>query len=166
MPTTFADTFSGPQGLLIGAAVILFFIVRQFRSRRVLSLANLVAPAALLYFGFQGVHSLDATGWALLGLSTSLAVALGAARGVTFRVWTDARGEPMMQGTGLTVALWVATIAVKVALTFIEMELGLGAATSSLAQSLLPGAATVAAQLLVVYLRSQDQRAALSYRVS
>jgi hypothetical protein len=166
MPIALSQTFSGPQGLLIGAALIVFFIVRQFGARRVLSLANLVAPAALLYFGLQGVGDLDATGWALLGLSTSLAVALGAARGVTFRLWTDAQGESMMQGTALTVALWVATIAIKAALTFVEIRFGLGAASTSLAQSLLPGAATIAAQLAVVYLRSQDQRAAVSYPVS
>jgi hypothetical protein len=71
----------------------------------------------------------------------------------------------MMRGTGPTVALWIATIAVKVALTFAEIKFGFGAATASSAASYLSGAATLAAQVLVVYLRAQDQRLA-GYQVS
>src|SRR5690242_17797270 len=125
MPTTFSNAFNGPEGLLIGAALILFFIARQFSARRVVSVGNVIAPAALLYFGLQGITSLDSSGWLLLGISMSLAVALGAARGVTFRVWTNPNGQAMMQGTPLTVALWVATIAIKVGLTFAEARFGL-----------------------------------------
>lgn len=159
MANNFADVFSGPEGLLIGAALIVFFIVRQFSARRVLSLANLIAPAALLYFGAQGISSLDASGWVLLGISMSLAFALGSARGVTFRVWTNPNGDAMMQGTGFTLALWITTIAIKVVLTFVESKLGFGAAYGSTVQALLPGATTIGAQLLVVYLRALDQRA-------
>jgi hypothetical protein len=155
----FADILSGPEGLLIGAAVIVFLIARQFSARRVLSLANGIAPAALLYFGARGIGSLDASGWVLLGISMSLAFALGAARGVTFRVWTNPNGDTMMQGTGVTLALWIATIAIKVALTFVESKLGFGAAYGSTVQALLPAATTIGAQLLVVYLRALDQRA-------
>lgn len=165
MATNFASSLSGPEGLLIAAALVLFFIIRQFTTRAVLSLFNLVAPAVLVYFGLQGLGDLDATAWLLLGISLSLAIALGAARGVTFRVWTDQNGQAMMRGTGPTVALWIATIAVKVALTFAEIKFGFGAATASSAASYLSGAATLAAQVLVVYLRAQDQRLA-SYQVS
>ena len=165
MATNFADVFSGPEGLLIGVAVIVFFIVRQLSARRVLSLANVIAPAALLYFGAQGIGSLDASGWVLLGTSLSLAFALGAARGVTFRVWTNPNGDAMMQGTWLTLALWIATIAIKVILTLVESKLGFGAAYGSTVQALLPGAATIGAQWLVVYLRALDHRA-VDYSVS
>lgn len=165
MASNLASTFSGPEGLLIGAALILFFIVRQFRTRAVLSLFNLAVPAVLLYFGLQGLGDLDATAWLLLGISVSLAIALGAARGATFHVWTDPNGQAMMRGTRLTVALWIATIAVKVALTFAEIQFGFGAAAASGAASYLAGAATIGAQVLVVYLRAQDQRLP-SYQLS
>jgi hypothetical protein len=165
MATNLADVFSGPEGLFIGAALIVLFIARQFSARRVLSLANLIAPAALLYFGAQGIGSLDASGWVLLGISMSLAFALGAARGVTVRVWTNPNGDAMMQGTGVTLALWIATIVIKVALTVVESKLGFGAVYGSTVQALLPGAATIAAQLLVVYLRALDQRG-VEYSVS
>jgi hypothetical protein len=165
MASSFANSFSGPEGLLIGAALILFFIVRQFSTRRVLSLLNVIAPAALLYFGLQGLGDLDSTSWLLLGISLSLAIVFGAARGMSFRVWTDASGQAVMRGGGLTIVLWLATFAAKALLTFAEIKLGLGTAGTSAAASLLPGALTIATQLLVVYLRAQDQRQ-VSYRVS
>jgi hypothetical protein len=165
MPTSFANSFSGPQGLLIAAALIVFFIVRQFGTRRVLSLWNVLAPAALLYFGLQGLAELDSTGWLLLGFSLSLAMALGVARGLTFRVWTDTSGQAWMRGGVPTLLLWIATIAVKAALTLAEIKFGLGSASTSAAASLIPGAVTIAAQLLVVYLRAQDARVA-SYQLS
>jgi hypothetical protein len=165
MANTFADTFSGPQGLLLGAALIVFFIARQFGTRRVLSLWNVLAPAALLYFGLQGLGDLDSTGWLLLGFSTSLAIAFGVARGLTFHVWTDDKGQAWMRGNALTLALWIATIVAKATLTFAEIKLGLGAQSTAAAASLLPGAVTIGAQVLVVYLRAQDDRVA-SYRLS
>ena len=160
MTNSFADSFSGPQGLLLGAALILFFIVRQFGTRRVLNLWNVLLPAGLLYFGLQGLGDLDSIGWLLLGLSISLAIAFGVARGLTFRVWTDASGQALMRGGVLTLVLWVATIGVKVGLTFAEIKLGLAAESTSTAASLIPGAVTIGAQLLVVYLRAQDARVA------
>ena len=166
MATSFANTFSGPQGLLLGAALIVFFIVRQFGTRRVLSLWNVLAPAALLYFGLlQGLGELDSTGWLLLGFSMSLAIAFGVARGLTFRVWTDEGGQAWMRGSVLTLVLWVATIAAKIAVTFVEIKLGMGPHATSAAASLLPAAVTIGAQVLVVYLRAQDGRLT-SYRAS
>jgi len=165
MASNFANNFSGPEGLLIGAALILFFIIRQFSTRAVLSLWNVAAPAALLYFGLQGLGDLDSTGWLLLGFSISVALALGVARGLTFRIWTGDDGRALMRGGAWTLVLWTATIAVKAALTFAEIRFGFGAAASSTAASLLPGAVTIGAQVLVVYLRAQDQRVA-SYPVS
>jgi len=165
MPTNFANIFSGPEGLLVGAALILFFIARQFTTRPVLSVFNVIAPAALLYFGLQNLGNLDSTGWLLLGMSLSLAFALGAARGITFRLGTGARGQAVMRGTSLTVVLWIATIATKALLTFVTIRLGFGAEVASPAMSLLPAAVTIGAQLLVVYLRAHDERRA-AYQVS
>jgi len=48
-------------------------------------------------------------------------------------------------------------IAVKAARTFAEIQFGFGAAAGSTAASLLPGAVTIGAQVLVVYLRARDQ---------
>jgi hypothetical protein len=64
MTDNIAHTFSG-QGLLVGAALMIFFIVRELSTRPVLRLVNLAAPVALLYFGVQGLGDLDSTGWLL-----------------------------------------------------------------------------------------------------
>jgi hypothetical protein len=162
----FALNLVGIEGLLIGVVAILFFLVRQFSTRRVISLLNVIIPAALLYFGIQGLGQLDSTGWLLLGFSISLAIALGVARGVTFRVWTDERGQQLMRGGALTLVMWVVTIAVRAAITYSEIRLGLAPSTPSTAELWLPAAATIAAQLLVVYLRAQDQQHLVSYRLS
>ena len=135
-----------------------FFIVRQFSTRGVTSLLNVIAPLALLYFGLQDVGQLDSAGWVILTASLSLAVALGFARGLTFRVWHGPDGRALMRGTPLTLGLWVLTLAVKIGLTFAEAKLGFGAVVVNNAVTFLPGAATLAAQALVVWLRAQDLR--------
>jgi hypothetical protein len=165
MFTAFAANTNSLETALIGLAILVFFIVRQFRTRRIASIFNLLVPIALLYFGAQGLSQLDTVGWLLLGLSLSLAVVFGVARGMTFRVWTGPQGEALMRGTALTLVLWLATIGIKVGLSLLEAHFGFGSVASSSAETMLPGALTIAAQMLVVYLRSQDQRQ-LAYRVS
>jgi hypothetical protein len=160
MLTSNALNFSGAglEGAVIGIAVLVFFIFRQFSTRRVTSLLNVIAPLALLYFGVQGVGQLDPTGWVLMGSGLSLGIALGFARGTTFRIWTGPDGRPLMRGTAVTLVLWVLTLATKIALTFVEGQLGFGAELGNSAVTFLPAAATLAAQALVVYLRAQDLR--------
>jgi len=151
------------EGAVIGIAILVWFIFRQFRPRRVTSVFNFVAPLVLLVFGLQGLGRLDTAGWMILGMSLSIAVALGFARGTTFRIWSGPDGQALMRGTPLTFGLWVLTFAVKFALTYAEARMGLGAEVSS--TLFLPAAVTLAAQALVVYLRAQDLRC-LGYRLS
>jgi hypothetical protein len=155
-----ATNFSsgGLAAAAIGVAILVFFIFRQFSTRRVTSLFNVLVPLALLYLGIQRVDQLDSTGWVLLGAGVSLGVVLGFARGVTFRIWTGPDGRAVMRGTPLTLMLWVLTFAVKIALTFGEARFGLGADVGNSAVTFLPAAATLAAQAVVVYLRAQDVR--------
>jgi len=145
---------SGATGALIGLAVVVFFIVRQFSTRPVASWWMVAVPAALAVFGARDLVLLDTSGWVLLAISSSLGVGLGFARGVTFRVWVAAHGTALMRGTALTLLLWVATIAIKTGLSVFAGYSGIGTNT---AEMLLPVAATLAAQNLVVYLRSRDQ---------
>jgi hypothetical protein len=148
----------GLEGAVIAVAVLVFFIFRQFSTRGVTSLLNVIAPLALLYFGIQGVAQLDSTGWVLMGAGLSLGIALGFARATTFRIWTGPDGRALMRGTVFTLLLWVLTFAVRFGLTFVEGQLGFGAELGNSAVTFLPAAATLAAQALVVYLRAQDVR--------
>jgi hypothetical protein len=150
---------AGLESALIGLAVLVFFIARQFTTRRVVSVWTVGAPLVLVYFGLQGLTNPDAIAWLLLGINLSLGVALGFARGMTFRVWPDADGQALMRGTMLTLLLWVATFMVRLAASFVEARMGF-AVMSGNAAMLLPAAATIAAQTLVVYLRSQDAQLA------
>jgi hypothetical protein len=151
---------SGLEGALIGLAVLVFFIVRQFTTRSVTSRWSVLAPLVLAYFGLQGLGQLDATGWVLLGVNLSLGVGLGFLRGMTFRVWANEYGQALMRGTSLTLMLWLVTLGMKVGLTLLAYRFGLGAQASGNAETMLPAAATIAAQTLVVYLRAQDRRLA------
>ena len=94
----------------------------------------------------------------ILTASLSLGIALGFARGMTFRIWTGPAGQALMRGTALTFGLWVLTFAVKIGITFAEARLGYASDVANNAVTLLPGAATLAAQALVVWLRAQDLR--------
>src|SRR5262249_40367235 len=104
---------SSLSGVLIGLVIVALFIFRQFRTRPVLSLWPIALPLILAYLGFQGLLSLDQTGWLLLAVNLSLAVVLGLVRGTSVRVWVDEHGQALMRGTALTLVLWVATIAVR-----------------------------------------------------
>jgi hypothetical protein len=148
--------FSSLEGALIGLAVLVFFVVRQFSTRPVLSLWGIGLPLVLAYLGIQGLLSLDQTGWLLLGVNLSLGAALGFARGTSVRLWVDEHGQALMRGTALTMLLWVATVGVKVLLSIVERQMGLGALSTSNTEIMLPAAVTIAVQVLVMYLRSRD----------
>jgi hypothetical protein len=148
----------GLEGALIGVAVLVLFIFRQFVTRGVTNWLNILAPLALLYFGMQGLGQLDPTGWLLLTVGLSLGIALGFARATTFHVWSGPGGQALMRGTALTLVLWVLTFAVKIGLTLGETSLGFGPVVTNPAVTFVPAAATLAAQVLVVYLRGQDLR--------
>ncbi|HLZ31743.1 MAG TPA: hypothetical protein VKV73_30845, partial [Chloroflexota bacterium] len=79
--------------VLIGLAVAGFFIVRQFSARRILSVGTMLLPLGLAGFGAANLGQLDAMGLVSLAINTSLAMALGVMRGMTFRIWSDEDGE-------------------------------------------------------------------------
>jgi hypothetical protein len=147
---------TGLETALIGAALILLFVVRQFTSRRVLSPLQLLIPAALFVLGLQTVGTLTSVGWLFLCAGVSLGIALGFLRGTSFHIWTDDNGVPLMRGSTLTLMFWIATLAVKGGLTLVEARFDGAQLSAPNAELLLPAAVTLAVQALVVYLRSQD----------
>ena len=91
----------------------------------------------------------------LFAANMVVALGLGAVRGFSFRIWRRGARDAMMQGTPLTLALWVASIAARVAI---------GAAMRSPIQlDELPVflAVTFAPQNLVVWARVQSLIGAL-----
>src|SRR4051812_3171227 len=122
MLTSFFSNPNGLQGGLIAAAIIVFFVVRQFTTRPVIGWTSIIPPLALAYFGVQGLAQLDSTGWFVLTASLTVAIALGTWRGTTFRIWSGKDGSAMMRGNGLTLAVWGVTLAVRIAIAFIENQ--------------------------------------------
>src|SRR5215470_6374716 len=116
------NNLDGLQGALIGLAVLVFFVARQFSTRRIATRWTVLLPVALACIGLPGLTSLSATGWLLLSLNVSLGMALGFARGTSLRVWTDSAGDALMRGTALTAVLWLVTIAVRAGLAFAEVR--------------------------------------------
>jgi hypothetical protein len=105
METQVFNNLSGVEGALVGLVVIAFFIVRQFSTRKAVSVWTLIASVALAYLGIQTVGRLDSTAWLLLAVNISLAVALGVARALSLRVCTGPQGDALMRGTSLTLVL-------------------------------------------------------------
>ena len=149
---------SSVLGAIIGLVVVAFVVVRQFSTRPVADRAMVVVPAAMAIFGVQGLGQLDLAGWVLLAVNVSIGIGLGFARAVTFRVWVGEQGAALMQATRLTALLWAVTIAVKTGISMYGAFSGTAGSTDSLTELLLPVAATVATQNLVLHLRSQDLR--------
>jgi hypothetical protein len=139
---------------LIGLAIFVLIIARQFTTRRLTLTWMFLLPAGLAVYGLSSIQGLDAAGVALLGLNSALAAVLGAVRGSTIRVWSTPTGDVFMKGTLLTVIFWAITIAVRIGVYAFERDGG-QTIQSSGAALLIPIAITIGVQNVVVYLRSQ-----------
>ena len=60
------SNLSSLEAVLIGLAVAVFVIVRQFSARRITSVWALLVPLGLAYFGAANLGQLDTTGFVLL----------------------------------------------------------------------------------------------------
>src|SRR6266511_2435056 len=114
--------FSQPVTILIGIALVLFVIIRQFMTRPDTPTSLLIGAAILAVLG---ISSLPGTPAVLLAVNGVFATVLGVLRGGTFRLWRDDRGQVLMQATMVTVALWAALILLRVAMVYGEQRLGL-----------------------------------------
>jgi hypothetical protein len=142
-----AHLLSNPLLWVVLAVVI---IVRQLQPRAIRPIVIVGLPLVAGSLGVQAIVTTPPDGFAatsILGINLGLGAVMGLARGFTVRLWRDASGAWMMQGTVLTLALWLVTIALKV---------GLGSAShgafSTADVALLVGA-TFAAQGIMVWAR-------------
>jgi hypothetical protein len=142
--------------IIIGVAVMLFLVARQFMARELNVVWLVGLPVVLAYFGLNNVGSLAPAALTLLAINIAVAAALGAVRAATFRVWIGPRGVPLMQGTLATLGLWLALFAVRTGWYAIESAVGVAPDTTNLATYLLPLAGTFAAQNVIVWRRSQS----------
>jgi hypothetical protein len=118
--------------IVIYAAVILLLIGRQFMPQQVKAGRFWIAPVLMIGYGlylFVQSPPSGALDTALIVVNVIIAGGLGFARGWTVRVWRDAQGFLMRQGTLLTVALWVLSFGVKIGL---DLALHVNISTASM----------------------------------
>ncbi len=85
--------FSQPVTILIGIALVLFVIIRQFMTRPDTPTSLLIGAAILAVLG---ISSLPGTPALLLAVNDPFATVLGVLRGGTFRLWRDDRGQAVV----------------------------------------------------------------------
>lgn len=112
-------TSSSPGMIAVYAAVIILLIGRQFVPRQVREGRFWIAPVIMIGYGlYLFVQSPPSNPMevALIVANVVIGAVLGFGRGWTVRVWRNAQGILMRQGTIVTVALWVLSFAVKIGL--------------------------------------------------
>jgi hypothetical protein len=104
----------------LGALILILVVLRQLRVRPVPRVFRAVFPFVLGVIGLFGIvsytgdHYVSSSAWAwVVGTLVVGALGFGALRGLSMRVWAD-RGWVLRQGTNVTLALWLASLAVHI----------------------------------------------------
>jgi hypothetical protein len=142
-----ASAMSIVEILLIVAAVV-YVIAGRLAGQPLQAKRLVVIPAAMTIYGLTHLPHLDAIAIAGLAVEAAIGFGLGLLRGVTIHVYEKA-GHLWFRYRPLTLAVWVATIAVRVVIAFGAHLVGvnlptMGAILVSLGLSLFGEAAVIA----------------------
>ena len=77
---------------LVGVAIAVLIIVRQFTPRRLTLGWMVLVPAALALYRLTGLGPLTQAALLVLGINTVLAAAMGLIRASTMRLWIGSEG--------------------------------------------------------------------------
>jgi hypothetical protein len=109
----------GSDGTLIALAVVAWLLWRQLQVRELRRDRGMLFPLILVVAGVAEIvgyshgHPLGAVGYTLLATSIVVAGIFGAIRATTVRLWI-ADGKLLRQGTYVTCALWIVSIAIHI----------------------------------------------------
>jgi len=148
-----------------GAAIVVFFIVRQLRSDRFRE-RSLIFPLALGVYGafvLRGAaraHPFTAASVALLSLSALASIVFGVFRGNTIQLF-ERGGELWERATWRTVAGWGGLLVTRIAIIAVAAGVGAHLAASPASIPLMI-AVTLAAQFVVVSRRAQESGIAIA----
>lgn len=153
--------------VLLGCAVFVVRIVREFTGRMVTARNLVVLPAVLLVIGgvraVPTLSSVSGLAVALLAADAVVVLGLGAARGASVRL-TVRDGGLFQRGGWLTAGLWLLSIAARVVIVVLGHALGVGAPLDA---TVLAGfGLTLVAQSCVVFLRARGLEAPTASLVS
>lgn len=102
---------------LVALAIVGYLAARQFRVKQLRVSRLWVLPALALLFTYTGIQGdLFDTQYspAIIGVAFVIGLALGAVRGAATKLTIDAKTQSVIvQGTLLSVVLWVVTLAIK-----------------------------------------------------
>lgn len=144
-------------GILIGALVVVRVIGRQVRGSMVTQKSLVVMPLILVAVGLLTARDAFSTATpgelAFFVFDVVVLVLIGLARGASTQL-SRREGGLYQKGTGLTIALWLLTIAIRVGAGLLGSAMGLNGSLTSTALLLTFGL-TIAAQNVAVYLRAQ-----------
>jgi hypothetical protein len=127
--------------------------VGEVRDKGRFKLALIYGIVGLSVGGFDLPHGNVAI--ALLAVSIVLSVVVGTARGYLTRIWVDADGRVLRQGTVLTVSLFLALVAAKLGLGTYEYLNGVRD-TAGFGEVMVMIAVMVAVQAQIVRNRARD----------
>ncbi len=152
---------------LIGAVVLIWVLLRQVAVRPVPRVIRLQAPVIIGVIGLFELtsyandhHHIAGSAWVwVLGTMVVGAIGLGFVRGLTVKIWT-AGNWVLRQGTPLTMALWLLSLAVHFAGDFFGSHAHDGSGLES-ASFLLYLALTLGVQTAVVHRRAEPMWAQL-----
>ncbi|MER7209705.1 hypothetical protein ABT340_21790 [Streptosporangium sp. NPDC000239] len=144
------------QIAVFSLVVLALVVYRQMRTRpaagRGLLVFGLILTGAGVYGGGLLEESPSVLGVAVIAVEAVMAVAFGALRAWTVRVWREADGVAWARGTAWTLAAWVVSFAARLALFAAGGALGL---TYRPAAALVFAGLTVAAQAVLVARRGR-----------
>ncbi|MFF0578102.1 hypothetical protein [Streptosporangium saharense] len=136
--------------------VLALVVYRQMRTRPARSRGLLVFGLVLTVAGVYGGGLFDmgfsVLGVAVVAVEVAMALAFGALRAWTVRVWRDADGVAWSRGTGWTLLAWLVSFAARLALFAAGGALGLAYRPAA---ALVFAGLTVAAQAVLVARRGR-----------
>lgn len=140
----------------LSLVVLAFVVYRQMRTRptqgRGLLVFGLVLTAVGVYGGGLFAMGFSVLGIAVVAVEVVMALAFGALRARTVRVWRDVDGVAWSRGTGWTLLAWLVSFAARLALFAAGGALGL---TYRPTAALVFAGLTVAAQAVLVARRGR-----------
>ncbi|AMM19437.1 hypothetical protein AX769_03875 [Frondihabitans sp. PAMC 28766] len=106
---------SDPIELILIIALIAYVLIRRMAGQPAQGKKLLILPAIIMVIGFTSLsHTWTPTAVAFLVGTTAISFVIGILRGVSIRLF-EKDGIVWMRYTGVTVALWVTNIAIKIA---------------------------------------------------
>ncbi|MFI6095610.1 DUF1453 domain-containing protein [Lentzea sp. NPDC051213] len=140
---------TGTVEVVLIAAAIIYVLARRLMGEPAEGKRLLILPAVLGVIGLTQVSVTSASAIVFLVASAALSVVFGLLRGLTIRTY-EQNGIVMLRYTAMTIVLWVASIAARLAAGFVMNQIDPSAAHAGNGLMLVVGAGLLAEGLVVL----------------